>query len=651
MFRPQTMSKVELVVPERDVVPVTEALAASGVFHPTLSSRLGGERVPRYAENWQERAATFAELERRILAVMETLGLDQGPLPAETPRLIEPETAQTDIERLEQETRSPVRELEEGQHKLAQLQRYLDQLEPIADLEVDLGTLRSLRYTFVLLGTMPVANLERLQTSLELVPSVLVTLRRDERLATVVLFGIQRDADVLNRAARSAYLNPLELPETYQGTPAEAITALKSSIESTRQYVAECQTSIDYLHETCVQRLRHLLWQVRASRTLSETIARYDRLRYTYLVAGWAPVSQIDTLRQGISKVSDKVLIEVNTPSRQKDGHIPVALGNPPIVSAFQGLVTNYGRPRYDELDPTFMIALTFPLIFGIMFGDVGHGLVLALLGVALVSRKVRALRGLSGVGAVVIMCGVAAMLFGSLYGSLFGFEEILEPLWVRPLEDIMDILIATVAIGAGLLSLGMVCNIVNAALTRRWGRLLFDHNGLAGLIFYWSLIGLAVGAFAGGLPVSPILLVVMVVVSGLAVTFAEVLEHLVEGHRPLVEGGFGIYLMEALFELFETIIGLLSNTLSYVRMGAFAVAHGALSMVVFIIAEIVSPAHGVGYWIVVALGNLFVIGFEGMIVGIQALRLEYYEFFSKFFSGGGVRYRPLTLISKGEEI
>jgi len=651
MFRPQAMSKVELIVPEHDVVAVTEALAASGAFHPTLSSHLGGERVPHYAQDWQKRAATFAELERRILAVMEVLDVDEGPLPAEIPHLIEPETTQMDIERLEWETRAPVRELEEGQRKLAQLQRYLDQLKPIADLEVDLGTLRSLRYAFVLLGTMPIANLERLQTSLELIPSALVTLRREEHLATVVLFGTQRDADILNRAARSAYLNALELPETYQGTPAEAITALKSGIESTRQYVAECQTSIDYLHETYVQRLCHLLWQVRASRTLAETIARYDRLRYTYLVAGWVPVSQMDTLQEGIKQVSDKVLIEASTPSRQEDGHIPVALGNPPIVRAFQSLVTNYGRPCYGKLDPTPMIALTFPLIFGIMFGDVGHGLVLALLGLLLVSRKVRALRGLSGVGAVVIMCGIAAMLFGSLYGSLFGFEEILEPLWIQPLEDIMDILIATVAIGAGLLSLGMVCNIINAALTRRWGHLLFDHNGLAGLIFYWSLIGLAMGAFSGGLPVSPILLIVLVVVSGLAVTFAEVLEHLVEGHRPLIEGGFGIYLMEALFELFETVIGLLSNTLSYIRMGAFAVAHGALSMVVFIIAEIVGPAHGVRYWIVVVLGNLFVIGFEGMIVGIQALRLEYYEFFSKFFSGGGVRYRPLTLISKGEEI
>jgi len=492
MFRPQAMSMVELAVPECDVVPVTEALAASEVFHPILAGRLGGERVPHHAEDWHERAATFAALERRIVTVMEALGVDEGPPPTEALHLIESEMVQMDIEHLELETRAPVRALEEGQARLAQLQRYVDQLEPIADLDVDLDTLRSLRYTFVLPGTMPVANLERLQTSLELIPSALVTLRREEHLATVILFGTQRDADILNRAARSAYLNPLELPETYRGTPSEAIAALKSEIERARQYIAECQTTIDYLHEARVHDLRHLLWRVRASRTLVETIARYDRLRYTYLVTGWVPASQVDMLKRKVKQVSEKVLAEVSTPRRQGDVQVPAALDNPPVVRAFQGLVTNYGYPRYGELDPTPMMALTFPLIFGIMFGDVGHGLLLALLGLLLVSRKVRALRGLSGLGSVVIACGVTAMIFGFFYGSAFGSEEILEPLWIRPLQDVMDILLATVGIGVGLLNLGMICNLVNAVLTRRWGYLLFDHNGLAGMIFYWSLLGLA---------------------------------------------------------------------------------------------------------------------------------------------------------------
>jgi len=650
MFRSQAMSKVELIVPEHDVVPVTEALAASRVFHLAANEHMGAESTSRQASEWQERATTFADLERRILTVMEALGVDAGPPPTETPHLIWPAVAETDVEHLEQEAQAPVQELEEEQRRLAQLQREVSQLEPIVGLGIDLSILRGTHYTFVMLGTMPVTNIERLQSSLEHIPFVLITLRSAEHLATVVLFGMQRDADVLNRAARSAYLNPIKPPETYRGTPAEAIAALQAGIERTRHHIEERQATIEHLREMRIRHLRHLLWRVRASRTLVETIARYGRLRYTYLVAGWVPASQVPMLEQKVKQASAQVTIEVNSPRAVDEEPIPVALDNPPFLRAFQGLVTNYGHPRYGELDPTPVLALTFPLVFGLMFGDVGHGLLLALAGLLIASRTVRALRGLASLGAVLVACGITSIFFGFLYGSIFGFEEVLKPLWIQPLKDIMAILLATVGIGVGLLSLGMVQNIVNAALERRWGHLLFDHNGLAGLVFYWSLIGLAARAFMSSLPVSAMLLVALAAASGLAVAFAELLENLLQGHRPLVEGGLGTYLMQAFFELFETVIGLLSNTLSYVRMGAFAVAHGALSLVVFILAGIISPARGVGYWVVVALGNLFVIGFEGMIVGIQTLRLEYYEFFSKFFSGNGVRFRPLTLIQRGQE-
>ena len=185
---------------------------------------------------------------------------------------------------------------------------------------------------------------------------------------------------------------------------------------------------------------------------------------------------------------------------------------------------------------------------------------------------------------------------------------------------------------------------ILNAWRMRDWGRLLFDHNGVAGFVLYWSLIGLVAGTLVGGFPIPPLVFVLPAVGAGLAVMFSEVLEHLVERRRPLIDGSLGTYAVQAVFELFETLISFLSNSLSYVRVGAFAVAHGGLSAVVFILAELVSPTRGVGYWIVVVLGNLFIVGFEGLIVGIQSLRLEYYEFFSKFFTGGGVRFEPLTL-------
>jgi len=250
----------------------------------------------------------------------------------------------------------------------------------------------------------------------------------------------------------------------------------------------------------------------------------------------------------------------------------------------------------------------------------------------------------------VVIACGLSATLFGFLYGSIFGEEELLPALWIRPMENIMQILIVAVGAGVVLLSLGLLLNMLNAWLARDWGRLIFDKNGITGLVLYWSLIGLAIGFLTDMLPIQPMAFAIPAIAACLVLMLSELFKHLITGHRPLIEGGPGTYIVQAFFELFETLIGFLSNSLSYVRVGAFAVAHGGLSAVIFILAEMASPARGIGYWIVLAIGNLFIVGFEGLIVGIQTMRLEYYEFFCKFFTGGGKPYRPLNLnpVAKG---
>jgi V/A-type H+-transporting ATPase subunit I len=118
---------------------------------------------------------------------------------------------------------------------------------------------------------------------------------------------------------------------------------------------------------------------------------------------------------------------------------------------------------------------------------------------------------------------------------------------------------------------------------------------------------------------------------------------------RPLIEGGVLVHFVQSFFELFEVLIGYFSNTLSFVRVGAFAIAHAGLSRVFLVLAEMINPMKGVSYWIVVVIGNLFILGFEGMVVGIQTMRLTYYEFFSKFFKGGGRRYHPLKILDSSK--
>jgi V/A-type H+-transporting ATPase subunit I len=652
MFYSQAMTEVDLIVPAKNLLAVTDELADQGVFHQVDTSYMSSETGPDSAHSWQQKAATYAAMERQLLATMQVLSVTQGtPPPADELTMIEIEVVRSLIEQIGQEVQAVSEQRATCQKRLEQLESYLRQLEPLADLDLDLSTLRHPHHIFSMLGVIPAANLERLQTSLARTPFVLLTLRQDHTKPVVWLAGAKRDADILERAARSAYLNPLSLPNFHHGTVPEIIESLHTAIERARQHLAEQEAEIKVLHETYQQRIQLVLWRVRASWMMTEAIAHFGKLRHTYLIIGWVPTSHIADLTQHLKQVSEEILIDTN-PTRRNNAqqNIPVALSNSGILGTFQPLVTTYAQPRYEEVDPTVLIALTFPLLYGAMFGDVGHGLMLALLGWLVGSRKIQALRSMASLGAIIMACGVMATVFGFLYGSVFGKENLLPALWIRPMDNIMQILLIAVGLGIVLLSTGFLLNILNAWVTRDWGRLFFDHNGIAGFVLYWSLLGLGAGAFIDGFPILPIMFVIPAVGAGMAVMFSEVLKHLVENHRPLVDGGPGTYVIQAIFELFETLISLLSNSLSYVRIGAFAVAHGGLSAVIFILAEMAGSPHSVGYWIVILLGQLFIVGFEGLIVGIQTMRLEYYEFFSKFFSGGGMRYEPLTLLPPADE-
>jgi V/A-type H+-transporting ATPase subunit I len=263
-------------------------------------------------------------------------------------------------------------------------------------------------------------------------------------------------------------------------------------------------------------------------------------------------------------------------------------------------------------------------------------------------SGKIKALKSMSSLGMLIAICGLSATVFGFLYGSVFGFEEEflgieIHPLWISPIHNILQILMVAVGTGVVLLIIAFLLSIVNGFLSRNWGHLIFGHTGIAGFLLYLSFLGI-VGTTLLKLPIPSIVFIVLAVLSGVAVMLSEVLIGLVDGHGLHIEGGLATYLIQAPVELFEAVISLLSNSLSFVRVGAFAVAHGGLSSAIFILAELASPSHGLGYWLVVFIGNIFIVGFEGLIVGIQTMRLHYYEFLGKFFTGGGQRFEPLTL-------
>jgi V/A-type H+-transporting ATPase subunit I len=613
MFRSQSMCKVEIVVPERDIIAVTEALAKTNTLHIGGLPDSVSEVDFSQSGEWQKDERHCAALEQRLRNLMTALDVVEGAVPDEPLHWINLDLAERDIESMEHEASDPVQRLHMAHDKLTELESVREQLTPLIKLDIDLQNFRDAQYIFSMFGFMPMNNVVRLRTSLEQTPSMLAVFGEKGQLASVGLFGLMRDTDVLRRAARSAYLNPINVPEEYRGTPLQIVNALDASIQRTREQIAAYQSELHVLQEVRIRRMQHLLWRLRVSHHIIKTITGFRKFKFTYLISGWVPEPEVDTVKRSVAASSNHGVVNVSTLRLEDRPQVPFFFHNPPLIHQFEQLVTTYSYPAYNELDPTPLLAFTFPLIFGVMFGDVGHGLLLLLLGLLLISKRIKSLAGLAQVGGIVITCGATSMLFGALYGIIT-------------------------------LSLGMVFNIVGCLQRQELGRALFSKAGLAGLLFYWSLVGFGVKLISPKIVISNDLLIPLSVISALGITFAGVLESLVAGYS-VNRSDLGMTLMEGFFELFESVISLLSNTLSYVRMGAFAVAHGALSLVVFILAEIVSPGHGLGYWVVVALGNIFIIGFEGMIVAIQTLRLEYYELFSKFFTGGGVRYSPLGIL------
>jgi V/A-type H+-transporting ATPase subunit I len=470
-------------------------------------------------------------------------------------------------------------------------------------------------------------------------------LGEEENGMLVALFGASRDREILERAAHSAYMSPISMPEGYQGTPSSVLRTVQDEIADLLAEQEEASGHVEDLRERWGSTLQRLLRRVRVGLLLLRAMDRYGQVRDVYLVAGWIPEREASDLVSSVQRLTQgRVVADITSADQVGDpSTIPTTLGNRGIIHDFQNLVTTYAFPAYGELDPTPLVALTFVLMFGIMFGDVGHGLVLALLGLAGMKGWVQRLRQLGSLAPILFASGLSAIVFGFLYGSLFGIEDILPTLWIQPLESIMSTLIATVLLGVILSVSGFVLNVINSLRMGDWKRALFGQYGLAGLWFYGSLITLVASVVQGWeLPLA--LIYVNLLLPVILILLGEPLTNLLRKRRPLIHGSKGLYLVTGFFELFEAVISYLSSTLSYVRLGAFAVAHGGLSAVFFILADTVGEPATIAYWAVVLVGNLFIVGFEALVVGIQSLRLEYYEFFSKFFRGGGTPYQPLTL-------
>ena len=273
--------------------------------------------------------------------------------------------------------------------------------------------------------------------------------------------------------------------------------------------------------------------------------------------------------------------------------------------------------------------------MFGMMFGDVGQGLLLVIGGLLLYRLKHMPLAG------AISFAGIFSVIFGFLYGSFFGFEDLpwLPTLWLNPMQNVMTVLIVSVAFGAGLILVAMILNITNGTLRHDIHRIFFHASGVAGFIFYGYALYLIARIFTGNPMPSAIYLAILLGVPLLFIFFQEPLTRFIKKEKEIFsDNNIFMFFLEGIVELFEVLLSYITNTISFVRVGAFALSHVGMMGVVLSLAHVEEGNPNI---LILVIGNLVVIALEGLVVGIQVLRLEYYEMFSRFYLGTGKEFKP----------
>lgn len=473
------------------------------------------------------------------------------------------------------------------------------------------------------------------------------------RNVEVITFELHREGDdvflayFMPRMARkevdeffqSIYFKRIRLSDEIHGHPKKALVDVDAELTGINDELAKIQEKIEGYISRYKDRTSELYSIVSKLCHIFSARQYAIHTKEAFYLTGWVPSSKIDDFVEETKK-SNSISFVVEEDEDVKKLTPPTKLNNSPFFKPFEALISMYGVPNYRELDPTIFVSITYLLMFGIMFGDVGQGLVIALAG-GFLYKKTR-----NQLGLIAIYLGISSMISGVFYGSLFGNEEFLRehlsfiPMF-NPMENQGTILIVAIGFGVVLILLAMVLNIMNAVKSKKFGKLLFDRNGVVGVVVYFAILYVVLNkVIALEAPVLPA--IILICVSFALIVLSHPLQKLFEGKKEFLPKDKTGFFIEAFFELIETILAIMSNTISFMRVGAFALNHVGFFMAFHMLSEMVEKTTGqAGSIAVMVFGNLLIIVLEGLIVAIQGLRLEYYELFSRFFIGEGIEYKP----------
>ena len=531
--------------------------------------------------------------------------------------------------------------------KLKSVEKIYDETMAFSNLKVSYSQLESMSFLTFRIGSVPDESRDSLKYKLGS-QALLVPLGNDNKSVLVACSKANRIS--VDKVLNDVHFIEYEIPSDFKGVPDDAIESLEKEKVSLLAEIDEIVKQRKNFAQTHEAHLQKLIAEFSISAQIYEVENKLESTEFVYRITGWIPSYLSHDLMKNLDKLTEgRVGIRCYLPSEVEsvvrgEEKIPVQVKHKGIVKNFERMVFSYGSPLYGTVDPTPFVALFFTLLFGIMFGDLGQGLIFLLVGI-LMKLKLFKLSGWEKFSTIFICIGVSSSIMGILTGEFFANETVLQPFayWVTglfgepqsqilpmmPSQDSSSIIRMfmffgfTIAVGFIINSTGIIINIVNQFTLGKKGKAIFGKTGITGSIFFWYVVyfALKVTLFKGKIAVYDW---IIIGTSLFLTAFSEVFERLVDGKRPVFENGVFSALIAAIVELIEIISSYLSNTVSFVRVGAFALAHAVL-----------------GYIIESIVGNAIVVVLEGMIVAIQVVRLQYYEFFSKFFFETGREFKP----------
>ncbi len=531
--------------------------------------------------------------------------------------------------------------------EVSDLEAAVLQVDHLRGMNSDFSKIFACKHTACRIGRMPADNLAKLQYYDQ--TFFFVPFETTKDFCWGMYFCAESDKELVDSIFRSMFFERIRLPDYVTGNTDEALKKLDSQIKENKAKTEALDKELAALAKKHDATILEAYTALKKRYDIFELRRKVGAVKEKFYIKGFVPKKQADRFSE---KFGDMDEVEVVLLPPDADAYVtpPTVLKNSWFTRPFAMLVEMYGLPKYNGFNPTAFVAITYTLLFGIMFGDLGQGLLLFLGGLILGRKSKQA-------GGIVARCGLSSMIFGTLYGSVFGFEELLDPIYesfgidflpLKIFKQSTFILLTAVGIGIFLILVSMLINIYIGFKEKNYEKAIFGCNGIAGLVFYASVctgvictIMLKIEVMS--LPFKIFLIAIPLICIFCRVPFSIAVKYkkwkLSEDEEDMTIGGF---IVENFFEMFEFLLSYVSNTMSFLRVGGFVLSHAGMMMVVMTLMNMANSFAMKPVTLVI--GNLFVMAMEGMIVAIQIIRLEFYEVFSRFYESDGKEFVPMSV-------